>query len=46
MRLRTALLAFTLLAGPTAACAQTVAPTAVVAPAAPIDRHEIGRAHV
>ena len=33
MRLRTALLAFTLLAGSTAVCAQTVRPTTAVAPA-------------
>ena len=45
MRLRTALLAFTLLAGSTAACAQTVAPTAAVAPAAPIDRHALVTRH-
>ncbi len=45
MRLRTALLAFTLLAGPTAACAQTVTPTAAVAPAAPIDRHALVTRH-
>ncbi len=45
MRLRTALLAFTLLAGSTAACAQTVAPTAAVATAAPIDRHALVTRH-
>ncbi|WP_447910616.1 hypothetical protein [Brevundimonas bullata] len=45
MRLRSALLAFTLLAGPTAACAQTVAPSAAVAPAAPIDRQALAQRH-
>ncbi|WP_255568096.1 hypothetical protein [Brevundimonas sp. PAMC22021] len=45
MRLRAALLAFTLVAGPTAACAQTVAPAAGVAPAAPIDRQALVTRH-
>ena len=45
MRLRTALLAFTLLAGSTAACAQTVAPTAALTPASPIDRHALVTRH-
>lgn len=45
MRLRTALLAFTLLAGPTAACAQTVEPAAAIAPAAPIDRQALVTRH-
>ncbi|MCW0046669.1 hypothetical protein OIU13_09005 [Brevundimonas sp. BT-123] len=45
MRLRTALLAFTLLAGSTAACAQTVAPTAALAPASPIDRYALVTRH-
>lgn len=44
MRLRTALLAFTLLAG-SAACAQTVAPVAAVAPAMPIDRQALVTRH-
>jgi len=45
MRLWTALLAFTLIAGPTAACAQTVQRAAAVAPAAPIDRHALVSRH-
>ncbi|WP_404415983.1 hypothetical protein [Brevundimonas vesicularis] len=45
MRLRTALLAFTLLAGPTAACAQTVTPAPAIAPATPIDRHALVTRH-
>lgn len=45
MRLRSALLAFTLLAGPTAACAQTVQPASAVAPAAPIDRQALAQRH-
>ncbi len=49
MRLRSALLAFTLLAGPAAlplsACAQTVQPAAAVAPAAPIDRQALAQRH-
>lgn len=45
MRLRSALLAFTLLAGPTAACAQIVASPAAVAPAAPIDREALAQRH-
>jgi hypothetical protein len=45
MRLRSALLAFTLLAGPTAACAQIVASPAAVAPAAPIDRQALAQRH-
>jgi hypothetical protein len=44
MGFRAALLAFTLLAGPTAACAQTVAPVAF-APVAPIDRHALVTRH-
>ena len=44
MRLRAALLAFTLLAGPTAAGAQSVG-TETVAPAAPIDRHALVTRH-
>ena len=45
MRLRSALLAFTLLAGPVAACAQTVQPASAVAPAAPIDRQALAQRH-
>lgn len=45
MRLRSALLVFTLLAGPTAACAQTVQPISVVAPAAPINRQALAQRH-
>ncbi|MNU51540.1 hypothetical protein D3C71_405340 [compost metagenome] len=45
MRLRSALLAFTLLAGSTAACAQTVQPASAVAPAAPIDRQALAQRH-
>ena len=49
MRLRSALLAFTLLAGPVTfplgACAQTVQPIAAVAPAAPIDRQALAQRH-
>ncbi|WP_295209470.1 hypothetical protein [uncultured Brevundimonas sp.] len=45
MRLRTALLAFTLLASSTTACAETVAPTAALAPASPIDRHALVTRH-
>ena len=49
MRLRSALLAFTLLAGPVAlplgACAQTVQPASAVAPAAPINRQALAQRH-
>lgn len=46
MRLRSALLACTLLAGaPLAACAQTVQPVAAVAPATPIDRQALVTRH-
>ena len=45
MRLRSALLAFTLLAGPTAACAPIVASPATVAPATPIDRQALAQRH-
>ena len=49
MRLRSALLAFTLLAGPIAlplcACAQTVQPASAVAPAAPINRQALAQRH-
>ncbi len=49
MRLRSALLAFTLLAGPAAlplsACAQTMQPASAVAPAAPIDRQALAQRH-
>ncbi|WP_296172406.1 hypothetical protein [uncultured Brevundimonas sp.] len=45
MRLRSALLAFTLLAGPPAAFAQTVQPVSAVAPAAPIDRQALAQRH-